>query len=89
MDAKGQTMKTQFQYIRFEMVERKAVTGVWQCVNNKSGDVLGLVKWYPGWRQYCFFCDTGIVLSAGCLHDIESFIVEAHHDFMNRKVKAS
>ncbi|MCK4245312.1 MAG: hypothetical protein KAX20_06780 [Candidatus Omnitrophica bacterium] len=43
-------------------------------MNNKSQGELGVVKWYPAWRQYCYFPTTQAVYSKGCLDDIGDFI---------------
>ena len=67
-------MKTQYKYIRFEKTEDKPKTSVWSCRNNRSSEELGIIKWYSGWRQYCYFPLTQAVYSAGCLEDINSFI---------------
>jgi len=66
-----------YEYISFDekdVPERK--TKVWECINNKSNVVLGVVKWHPQWRQYCYFPVIEAVYSAGCLKDIADFIKE-------------
>ena len=35
---------------------------------------IGVIRWYPQWRQYCFFPTEGTVYSKGCLKDIANFI---------------
>lgn len=70
-------MKTHFEFIHFVEIEKKQKTSVWSCRNTKSGDGLGVVLWYPQWRQYCFSTFPGIILSVGCLNDIVSFLKEA------------
>ena len=67
-------MKLQFQFINFVEVEQKPKTKVWSCRNNRSGDELGVVKWFPGWRQYCYFPSCQAVYSKGCLDDIAEFM---------------
>lgn len=67
-------MKTQYRYIKFQLTERKAKTAVYSCCNNNSGHELGIIKWYPGWRQYCYFPTAQAVYSTGCLEDIAKFI---------------
>jgi len=67
-------MKTQYQYIHFVLIEEKPKTKVWQCNNNRSGEELGVLKWYSGWRQYCYFPTVQAVYSKGCLDDIADFI---------------
>ena len=67
-------MKTGYEYIYFEIIEEKPKTKVWGCYNNNSTTRIGEVKWYAGWRQYCFFPYEDSVFSKGCLDDIGEFI---------------
>jgi hypothetical protein len=67
-------METNFRYIRFIELQRKEKTSVYGCLNIKSGGELGRVKWYPAWRQYCYFPTARAVYSSGCLADIAEFI---------------
>jgi len=70
-----------YEYISFDEKDvpgRK--TKVWECSNNKSNVVLGIVKWHPQWRQYCYFPTAQAVYSAGCLKDIADFIQKAMAD---------
>lgn len=71
-------MKTEYEYIVFvkEATSAKRKTSIFSCRNKKGGDTLGLVKWYPGWRRYCFFPNefSFVVFSEGCLRDIADFI---------------
>ena len=65
---------SEYQYINFSEIQKKTKTSVYECRNNKSGDVLGIIKWYPAWRQYCYFPSCPAVYSKGCLDDIAHFI---------------
>ena len=67
-------MRTQYEYIYFEIKEEKPKTKVWSCKNNKSRYELGIVKWYSAWRRYCYFPTVQAVYSKGCLDDISTFI---------------
>lgn len=67
-------MKTKYKFIHFVKEEDKPKTSVWSCRNNTTYNELGIVKWYPGWGQYCYFPTGPAVYSAGCLEDINSFI---------------
>lgn len=71
-------MEKTFKYINFAEVmttkDSKRKTAIYECRNNRSGDVLGWVKWYGPWRQYCFFTRNGMVFNTGCLEDIQTFI---------------
>lgn len=67
-------MKTKYKYINFKLTEKKPKTNVYQCLNNKSGIELGIIKWYPSWRQYCYLPSCPAVYSKGCMDDIGEFI---------------
>jgi len=67
-------MKTIYQYITFLERESTGKTSKWACRNKKSEAVLGEIKWYGAWRQYCYFPTIQAVYSAGCLNDISDFI---------------
>lgn len=68
-------MRTKYKFLLFEKADKQPTrTQVWECKNAKSGNVLGLVKWYGPWRQYCYFPVVQAVYSDGCLNDITHFI---------------
>jgi hypothetical protein len=65
-----------YKYIKFIKIEDKPKTSVWNCCNISGDYSLGIVKWNPGWRQYCFFPEPGMVFSIGCMNDIGDFITK-------------
>jgi len=67
-------MKTKYQYISFVQIASKTKTTVWKCVSNWGKGELGIIKWYPAWRQYSYFSTVQAVYSRGCLDDIGDFI---------------
>jgi hypothetical protein len=68
-------MQTEYQYLVFiEKENRTGKTAIFECRNKKSQTVLGLIKWYGAWRQYCYFPVVQAVYSDGCLDDISNFI---------------
>ena len=71
----------QYKYIHFDEVDagdRK--TKVWECINNSWDDVLGEIKWYAPWRQYCYFPMDETIFNVRCLKDIADFIQKAMDD---------
>lgn len=60
-------------YMNAEMIEEKPKTKVWK-ITSKHGVTLGVVKWFPQWRQYCFFIGD-LVFSEGCFQDLRYFLV--------------
>ena len=68
-------MKTDFEYIRFvNQTPEGRKTSIWSCKNIHHGDELGIIKWYGGWRTYCYYPTVQAVYSQGCLRDIAEFI---------------
>lgn len=67
-------MKTDYKHIYFVDLEQEGKYAVYACYNNSGGDSIGMVKWCPKWRQYCFCTEEQTELSISCLNDIENFI---------------
>ena len=64
------------KYMTFRRV-RKANTEEWEITNNKYGDALGEIVYYPGWRQYVFRPETGDTeFNYSCLNEISAVLVE-------------
>ena len=61
-------------YIKFELIDKNPKTNVYSVKNKNSDDLLGFIKWYSAWRQYCFFPVNSTVYSRGCMKDINDFI---------------
>ena len=49
--------------------------GEWE-IRDRHGAVLGLVDWYPRWRQHVFTPERGVVLSFDCLAALSAFVKE-------------
>lgn len=69
-------MKTKYHPIRFERREQKRRTSIWECINNSSDDVLGVIEWYIPWRQYCFTPESHTIFAGDCLGQIATFMVD-------------
>ncbi len=69
-------MKTKYKYICFEQLEKREKTNIYICLNNKSRNSLGLIKWYGPWRQYCIFPSVNSVFNRECNNDINNFITQ-------------
>ena len=68
-----------YKYLTFVEVDNlKGTTRKFECKNNNSQTVLGIVKWYAPWRQYCYFDERAAVYSAGCLDDVADFLREVN-----------
>lgn len=69
-------MKTYYKHLRFHQVPNPGrKTEIWQ-MRNHSEQILGLVKWFSPWRQYCteFNPDSDrIIFSRSCHDDVSHF----------------
>ena len=65
------------RYLVFRRVDTGATKTETHAVESRGhGNVLGFVKWYGPWRQYCFYSEEGCVFNDGCLQDIAAYSSE-------------
>lgn len=59
-------------------------TKTWDIRSNRGDDLLGVIQWYPGWRQYTFQPCSSTVFSRDCLEEIVKMLrrVNAEHTAM-------
>ena len=48
--------------------------GEWEIIDRHGGS-LGLVEYYPRWKQYCFTPERGAVFSHDCLAALSRFVL--------------
>jgi hypothetical protein len=64
-------------YIKFVSISKVGKTARWEIYASDNQSLLGQVKWYSGWRRYCFFPHMGIhdlIFEQDCLREIADFI---------------
>ena len=57
-------------YIKFFELHSELKTRLYHVLNKKSNMLLGIIKWYGPWRQYCFFPEESILFNIDCLETI-------------------
>lgn len=65
------------KYIYFELIKKKPKTNVYRVCNKKTDDELGIIEWYPYWRQYIFeptYERMACVFNHTCLNEIADFL---------------
>jgi hypothetical protein len=65
----------QAKWISFVITSATGKTCRWMVLA-QGGGCLGVVKWYSGWRRYCFFPEMGTLYEQDCLLDIAAFCEE-------------
>jgi hypothetical protein len=84
----------QGEYLNFRdegPVSPGSVTHKFSVTSRHTNVLLGYVKWYNQWRQYCFF-STDVVLDVKCLQDIKSFVelaTNCHRDQQKTPMRSS
>jgi hypothetical protein len=78
------------RWITFEPASRPAnrKTDVWFVHPLDGGFDLGQVKWFTGWRRYCFFPHLDTVFEQDCLRDIATFCEDETRKHKERKAAA-
>jgi len=64
------------KYIEFNKIGSTGKTDIWDILSKSSGFILGKIKWYGAWRQYCFFPSPNCVFNNSCMDDIKKMISE-------------
>ena len=49
------------KYIEFDLVGDTGKTEIWNILSKASEFILGQIRWYGPWRQYCFYPSRRIV----------------------------
>jgi hypothetical protein len=62
------------QYLCFVEFEKKEKTKVIAVMNKHHEEIIGMIKWFSRWRQYCFFPSTETVWNINCLNDVNEVI---------------
>lgn len=78
-------METESKYMEFNKIGDTGKTEIWDILSKSSGFILGKIKWYGPWRQYCFFPSGNTVFNNGCMQDIQKAIKE----LMNKRKKGN
>lgn len=71
------------KYIEFDKVGDTGKTEIWNVLSKSNEFILGQIKWFTKWRQYCFFPSPHTVFNPDCMSDISRVIRE----LMNRRKK--
>jgi len=74
------------KYLSAKVVKVLPKTVVMDISNKHHGDVLGQVRWFPNWRQYCYKIGD-VWYSASCLRDLAGFLERSTYMQKNYKKK--
>lgn len=75
------TIPTDSKFLTFErriVLNRK--TPIILVQSKSGGYLLGKIKWYGAWRQYCFYPEPETIFNTGCMDDIQRVILDLMAD---------
>lgn len=63
------------EYLEFQRIElpnrKTPIVVIW---SKSSNALLGEIKWYGPWRQFCFYPEEATIFNIGCMDDIKKVI---------------
>jgi hypothetical protein len=68
-----ETLKTT-KYLRFDNINVTGKTKVIFIINIHHDEVIGEIRWFSRWRQYCFLPNSSTVWNTTCLDDVNAVI---------------
>lgn len=65
------------KYLDFKIhpFRKNGTKSVYWVISKMRGGILGELRWYYKWRQYCFYPNSGTLFNKNCMKDIVDFIV--------------
>jgi hypothetical protein len=64
------------RYLEFDQIGSTGKTDIWDVRSKSQGSVLGEIKWFGRWRQYCFWPSPNTIFNPECMADISKVIKE-------------
>ena len=62
------------KWLRVEIIKDTGKTKVYELYNIETSELVGIVKWYSGFRKYVFYPESNMLFSESCLSQIVDFI---------------
>jgi len=76
----GIMLKTEYKYIVFKFTDAADHKKGAECLNKKSGTILGYVEYYTPWKQYVIEFREDFVFNVSCLKDIADFLRQLNNE---------
>ena len=80
-EGKEGAKETFLNFIRHDLPSRKTPK---VHVENKSGESLGVILFYPNWRRFVFCPSTDTIFDSSCLSDIKSEVDRLQDEWKNK-----
>lgn len=69
-------MTIESKYLEFDKAGWTGKTHVVNVLSKPTEFILGQIKWFSRWRQYCFYPSPNTIFNTTCLEDINKYIKE-------------
>lgn len=70
-------MSVESEYMIFAAKpSRTGKTRIVSVCSKRTGILLGEIRWFGRWRQYCFYPEGGTIFNRSCMRDILAYIEE-------------
>jgi hypothetical protein len=73
-------------YLRFALARNTGKTKVIWVVNIHHDEIIGIIKWFGRWRQYCFFPENQTIWNIDCLNDVNAVIKSLMDERKTKKI---
>lgn len=75
-------------YLHFELLPFDGrITKKYSVHNNRNGELIGHIRFYPLWRKFAFYPEPSTFYDAGCLKEISAFISDLQMEWIENKKK--
>lgn len=64
------------KYLAFVIFPTEKKTKTIAIINRHHDEVIGEIRWFSRWRQYCFFPYDGTIWNTDCMSSVEDVIKE-------------
>ena len=61
-------------YVVYELPTNGKKTGTYYICNVGANNIIGEIKWWSGWRKFCYFPYEDTVWDSKCLNDITNLL---------------
>ena len=72
------------KYLTAKLLEKKPKTKIYG-IYDKEETLLGKVKYYAPWRQYCFFPESEVWFSYACMLEVLTFLADLKEGTVDEK----
>lgn len=70
-------------FIKLNEIKDTGKTKVFEVLNSLSDLKIGIIKYYPGFRKYCFYPDANTLYDSKCMHELSETLAQLQEERKN------